>query len=103
MPIANMLVDDASGYDLSFMDGHSGYNQIYITKDDVSKTTFWCPGAIGTYEWIIMPFGLKNAKVTYQKNMNTIFHDLIGIIIKVYIDNVVVKSIAVKTHLSNLK
>ena len=31
IPIADMLVDTALGYEiLSFMDDHSGYNQIYI-------------------------------------------------------------------------
>ena len=41
MPIADMLVDLAFGHNiLSFLDGYSGYSQIYITEDDMSKTTF---------------------------------------------------------------
>ncbi|XP_072084420.1 uncharacterized protein [Arachis hypogaea] len=37
----DMLVDSAAGNEiLSFMDGYSGYNQIFIAEDDVSKTTF---------------------------------------------------------------
>ncbi|MCI42715.1 pol polyprotein, partial [Trifolium medium] len=43
------------------MDGYSGYNQIFIAEEDVPKTTFRCPGAIGTFEGTVMPFGLKNA------------------------------------------
>ena len=51
MPIADMLVDSASGHEiLSLLDGYSRYNQIYIVEEDVSKTTFRCSGAIGTYE-----------------------------------------------------
>ncbi|CAN1125013.1 hypothetical protein LINPERPRIM_LOCUS31434 [Linum perenne] len=42
------------------MDCYSGYNQIYIANDDIHKTAFRCPGAIGCYEWVVMPFGLKN-------------------------------------------
>ena len=84
MPMANMLVNVAWGYEiLSFMDGHSGYNQIYIAKEDVSKITFRCPGAISTYEWVVMPFSLKNVGATYQRAMSTIFHDLIGNIMEV--------------------
>jgi len=42
------------------LDGYLGYNQIFIAEEDVSKTTFRCPGALGCYEWLVMPFGLKN-------------------------------------------
>jgi hypothetical protein len=66
MPMANLIVDRVAGYQiLSMMDGHSGYNQIFITEEDVHKTAFRYPGSIGTFEWIVMPFGLKNAGATY--------------------------------------
>ncbi|KAL1353230.1 hypothetical protein AAHE18_06G223400 [Arachis hypogaea] len=40
-----MLIDSTAGHEmLSFMDGYSGYNQIYIAEEDVSKTAFRCPG-----------------------------------------------------------
>ncbi|XP_050914580.1 uncharacterized protein LOC127129439 [Lathyrus oleraceus] len=78
MPVAEMLVDSAAGHEyLSMLDGYSGYNQIFIAEEDVSKTAFRCPGEIGTYEWIVMPFGLKNVGATYQRAMNSIFHDYI--------------------------
>ncbi|XP_027347963.1 uncharacterized protein LOC113859366 [Abrus precatorius] len=52
MPIADMLVDSAAGNEiLSLLDGYSGYNQIFIAEEDISKTTFRCLGALGTYEW----------------------------------------------------
>jgi predicted alpha/beta-fold hydrolase len=35
-----------------------------------------------------MTFGLKNAGATYQRAMNIIFHDLIGVIMEVYIDDI---------------
>jgi len=104
MPIADMMVDSAAGNKvLSFMDGYSGYNQIFIDQDDVPKTAFRCPGAIGTYEWVMMPFGLKNAGATYQRAMNFIFHDLIGKSMQVYIDDVVVKSPSHDQHLLDLR
>jgi catechol-2,3-dioxygenase len=38
-----------------------------------------------------MTFGLKNVDATYQRAMNLIFHDLLGIIVEVYIDDIVDK------------
>ena len=67
-----MLVDSAAGYEyLSMLDSYSSYNQIYIAEEDVSKTAFRCPGALGFYEWIVMPFGLKNVGACYQRAMNS--------------------------------
>ncbi|PNX86187.1 hypothetical protein L195_g042264 [Trifolium pratense] len=102
MPVAEMLVDSAAGHEyLSMLDGYSGYNQIFIDEDDVSKTAFRCPGALGTYEWVVMPFGLKNAGATYQRAMNLIFHDFIEIFMQVYIDDIVVKSSSQDEHRSS--
>jgi hypothetical protein len=39
-----------------------------------------------------MTFGLTNAGATYQSAMNLIYHDLLEIILEVYIDDVIVKS-----------
>ncbi|CAL8993785.1 unnamed protein product, partial [Prunus brigantina] len=104
MPMFDLLVDGAAKHELlSFMDGHAGYNQIFIAEEDVHKTAFRCPGAIGTYEWVVMPFGLKNAGATYQRAMNLIFHDLIGRTVEVYIDDVVVKSPSKADHPGHLR
>ncbi|KAM1073494.1 hypothetical protein ACFXTH_018560 [Malus domestica] len=104
MPILNLLIDAATHHEIiSFMDGYAGYNQIFIAEADVHKNAFRCPGALGTYEWVIMPFDLKNAGATYQRAMNIIFHDLIGTIVEVYIDDVVIKSARRHTHLDNLR
>jgi hypothetical protein len=48
-----------------------------------------------------MTFGLKNAGATYQRAMNYIFHELIGKIVEIYIDDVVVKSKSYKKHLAD--
>jgi hypothetical protein len=50
-----------------------------------------------------MTFGLKNAGATYQKAMNLIFHDLLGIIVEVYIDDIVVKSASLNSNLADLR
>jgi hypothetical protein len=50
-----------------------------------------------------MTFGLKNAGATYQRAMNLIFHDLLGVIVEVYIDDIVVKSASLNSHLADLR
>ena len=103
MPIADMLIDSTTDNEiLSLLDGYLGYNQIYIVENDIFKTAFRCPWALGTYEWIIISFGLKNASATYQRATNLIFLDLIRKFMHVYIDDVVVKSKSKDNHLDHI-
>ena len=97
MLVANMLVDAAVVHKvISFMDGNAGYNQIFKAEEDIHKMTFRCPGHVGLFEWIVMTFGLKNTRATYQRDMNYIFHEIIEKIVEIYIDDVVVKSRGIK-------
>ena len=50
-----------------------------------------------------MTFGLKNAGATYQRAMNYIFHNLIGKLVEIYIDDVMVKSTSAGGHLEDLR
>lgn len=104
MPGVEMLVDSAAGFEyLSMLDGYSGYSQIFIVDEDVPKIAFRCPGALGTYEWVVMPFGFKNEGGTYQRAMNSIFHDFIEAFMQIYIDDIVVKSLSGKSHIDHLR
>ena len=104
MPVAETLINAAAGHKmLSFMDGNAGYNQIFMALEDISKTAFRVPGAVGLFEYLVMTFGLKNAGATYQRTMNYIFHDLIGKLVEIYIDDVVVKSTSAGGHLEDLR
>jgi hypothetical protein len=49
-----------------------------------------------------MTFDLENASATYQMAMNLVFHNLLGIILEIYIDGVVVKSDNMDNHLVDL-
>ncbi|KAK1617321.1 hypothetical protein QYE76_022838 [Lolium multiflorum] len=104
MPVAETLINAAAGHKiLSFMDGNAGYNQIFMAPEDIHKTAFRVPGSVGLFEYVVMTFGLKNAGATYQRAMNYIFHDLIGKLVEIYIDDVVVKSVATDGHLEDLR
>ena len=92
MTVADLLVDAAAGHRIvTFMDGNAGYN-LFMAGEDIPKTAFRCLGHVGLFEWIVMTFGLKNAGATCQRAMNFIFHEFIGKLVEIYIDDVVVKS-----------
>nr|AAQ56323.1 putative polyprotein [Oryza sativa Japonica Group] len=38
----------------------AGYNQIFMAEEDIHKTTFRCPGAIGLFEWVVIVRGVPN-------------------------------------------
>jgi hypothetical protein len=73
-----------------------------MAEEDMCKTAFRCPDFVGLFEWVVMAFGLKNAGATYQRAMNLIFHELLGIIVEIYIDDIVVKSASLDSHLADL-
>jgi hypothetical protein len=103
MPIADMVINNASGHRIiSFLNGNAGYNQFFMAEEDMFKIVFHCPGFISLFEWVVMTFGLKNASAIYQRAMNLIFHDLLEIILQIYIDYVVVKSGTTDSHLADL-
>ena len=49
-----------------------------------------------------MPFGLKNASATYQRMATTLLHDMVHKEIKVYVDDMMVKSPTIKGHFEAL-
>lgn len=49
-----------------------------------------------------MPFGLKNAGATYQRLVNSMFMEHIGKIVEVYVDDMLIKSLATKDHVHYL-
>ena len=77
LPRIDQLVDSTAGHKLlTFIDVFSGYNQIMMNEDDQEKMTFIT--SKGLFYYRVIPFGLKNAGVTYQRLMNKMFHNQIG-------------------------
>ena len=76
---------------LNFMDAFSRYNQILMHPNDQEKTSFITERGIFCYK--VMSFGLKNASATYQRLVNKMFAELLGMMMEVYIDDMVIKSL----------
>lgn len=102
MHVANIIINNASGNRIIiFLDDNARYNQIFMVGEDVSKTSFAYLSFIGLFQWVVMTFGLQNAGATYQRAMNMIFHELLGNIVEVYINDIVVKSVEFDFHLAD--
>ena len=85
-PRVDVLVDSIARHQLlSFMDAFSSYNQIRMHKADQEKTSFVTSQGLFCYK--VMPFGLKNAGVTYQRLMNKMFAQQIRRNVQVYVDD----------------
>jgi hypothetical protein len=54
----------------SKFDCKSGFWQIRLIEESIPLTAFSCPS--GHYEWLVMPFGLKQAPQIFQRRMDNI-------------------------------
>lgn len=91
LPWIDAPIDSTSRYEfLSFKNAFSGYHQIRMKHQNQIHTSFKDPGA--TYYYNMMPFGLKNARATYQRMMNKILKKKIGRNVEAHVDDMVVKT-----------
>ncbi|PWA75735.1 reverse transcriptase domain-containing protein [Artemisia annua] len=83
-----------------FLNAYKGYHQVQMAKEDEEKTAFYTNH--GTYCYVKMPFGLKNARATYQKLVDTAFRSQIGRNLEAYVDDMVIKSRTEKELLADI-
>ena len=82
------------------MDGFYGYNQINILPTDQPKATFICPW--WTFAYCKLPFELKNAGATFQREISYAFHD-IKHIVQPYLDDLPTHSLHREDHPTHLR
>jgi hypothetical protein len=101
LPRIDEIVDSATGCEvMSLLDCFSGYHQIYMKEEDKANTSFITP--FGTYCFIRMPEGLKNAGSTFSRLTKTVLESQVGRSIFTYVDNIVVASKNKEDHLADL-
>lgn len=83
----------------STIDLESGYHQVNIKKSDREKTAFAINGA--KYEFVRMPFGLKNAPSIFPRCVDDILKPNIGKFAYVYIDDVLIFSKSEEEHIEH--
>ncbi|SAM00834.1 hypothetical protein [Absidia glauca] len=80
----------------SSIDLKSGYHQVRIHEDDIPKTAFTT--RYGSFEFVVLPFGLTNAPPTFQRLMNKVLGDAL-----VYLDDILIYSKTKEEHLQHVR
>ena len=102
IPLAAELFDIlAKAWYFTKLDLRSGYWQVRITEGDEAKTT--CVTRYGSYEFLVMSFGLTNAPTTFCNLMNDVLFDYLDAFVVVYIDDIVVYNQTLNEHKMHLK
>jgi hypothetical protein len=101
LPRIYSLIDATTTSELlSLLDYYSGYHY-WMKKEDEPKTSFITPS--GTYFYLWMPEGLKNAGGSFSRKTSKVLCTQIGRNVLTYIDDIIVKSMKQENHIADLQ
>jgi len=83
------------------LDLRSAYNLIRVKEGQEYLTAFRSP--LGHYEYLVMPFGLRNAPSVFQRFVQDIFSDSIGVFTQIYLDDIIIYSKSLNEHINHVR
>lgn len=101
-PIQDTVRELGNAKVFTTMDLKSGYWQVPVDEGSKQYTAFMTPEG-SSYEFQVMPFGLKNAPASFQKLMSAVLGEYIDKFCKVYLDDIVVYSHNEEQHQQHLR
>ena len=102
MPRMDECIDSlGSATVFTTLDCNCGYWQLPVAKEDQDKTTFTCHA--GSYKFLRLPFGLRNAPATFQRAMDILLSKVRWKYVLVYLDEIIFFSNGRDEHLRHLQ
>ena len=102
LPRIDELFDQLHGsWVYSNIDLWSGYHQLRVRENDVSKTAFRT--RYSHYEFLVMPFGFTNAPTAFMDLINRVFSPYLDKFVIVFIDDILVYSGSPEEHAEHLR
>jgi len=101
-PLIDDLIDKLSEKTIfTKLDLKNGFFHVHMHEDSIKYTAFTTP--MGQYEWLRMPFGLRNAPAVFQRFVNKIFADLVKEDkVLIYMDDILIATKDSKSHMEIL-